>query len=112
MRDAHQSEAVRFEQRAILRFPFEARLINELLPAAVDVKNGRMRPRRIIRFLQDFRHHKRPNSTELVLRYLDGSLSEEDVERLDGQIKRDSGLRKAFADAAERGAIERDWSAT
>jgi hypothetical protein len=47
-----------------------------------------------------------------VLRYLDGSLSEEDVERLDGQIKRDSGLRKAFADAAERGAIERDWSAT
>jgi hypothetical protein len=56
-----------------------------------------MRPRRIIRFLHAFHRDEQPNSTEPVLRYLDGSLSEEDVERLDGRLKADPRLRKAFA---------------
>jgi hypothetical protein len=56
-----------------------------------------MRPRRIIRSLDPCGCDKRPNSTELMLRYLDGSLSAEHVQRLDEQLRRDPRLRKQFA---------------
>ena len=59
-----------------------------------------MRPRTIRRFLHGLdasRSGKQPNFTELELRYLDDSLSEEAVARLDGQLRRDPRMREQFA---------------